>query len=75
MDAHPEIAMAVPLVAEKFDFDAYLAWEATQEGRYEYLAGEVFAMSGGSDAHNTIAGNVFASLRAFLRAAARSLLS
>lgn len=59
--------MAVPKTAEKFDFDAYLAWEAGQEGRHEYLAGEVFAMSGGSDAHNTIGLNIASALRASIR--------
>ncbi|MEA3642670.1 MAG: Uma2 family endonuclease [Lamprobacter sp.] len=45
----------------------YLAWEAAQSGKHEYVAGEVFAMVGASDRHVTIAGNVFAALRAHLR--------
>lgn len=59
--------MALSQPPASFDFDAYMAWEETQEERHEYVAGEVFAMSGGSDAHYTIAGNVFGSLRAALR--------
>mgnify|MGYP002619696316 CR=1 FL=1 len=60
--------MALPQTQETCDFDAYMAWEEHQEARHEYVAGEVFAMSGGSDAHFTIIGNVFAALRAALRA-------
>lgn len=39
--------------------EAYLAWEPTQEGRYEYWDGEVVAMSGGTRNHNRISGNFF----------------
>jgi Uma2 family endonuclease len=37
----------------------YLAWEPTQEGRYEFWDGEVVAMSGGTRNHNRISGNFF----------------
>jgi Uma2 family endonuclease len=37
----------------------YLAWEPTQEDRYEYWDGEVVAMSGGTRNHNRISGNFF----------------
>ncbi len=42
---------------------------AEREGvlRHEYLAGQIFAMAGGSKAHNIIALNVAARLRAHLR--------
>ncbi|HMN19836.1 MAG TPA: Uma2 family endonuclease [Ottowia sp.] len=50
-----------------FDAAAYLAWEAGQPDKHEYLDGEVFAMAGASDAHVTIAGNVFIALRNHLR--------
>lgn len=50
-----------------FSAEDYLAWEATQSEKHEYLAGEVFAMAGASDAHVTIAGNLFAALRHHLR--------
>lgn len=36
---------------------AYLEWEPTQEGRYEYWDGEVVAMSGGTRNHNRISLN------------------
>ena len=45
----------------------YLAGEAVSPIKHEYVAGEVFAMSGASDAHVTVAGNVFAMLRAHVR--------
>jgi len=37
--------------------EEYLAWEPTQEERYEYWDGEVVAMSGGTHNHNRIAFN------------------
>lgn len=50
-----------------FGPDDYLAWEAEQSCCHEYIDGEVFAMSGASDAHGTAAGNFFAVLHAFTR--------
>ena len=58
--------MALPQQKPEFDFDAYMDWEETQVERHEYLAGEVFAMSGGTDAHYTILGNAYAALRSGL---------
>ncbi len=56
-----------PAQAEKpFDLDAYLSWEDSQNDRHEYLAGKVFAMSGGSDAHYTITLNAAAALKKHL---------
>ena len=48
--------------------DEYLKWEAQQEGRYEYLNGEVYAMTGGTLAHNDVALNLFSTLRVHTRA-------
>jgi len=66
---HPRRAMAPqpkpaprPLAPEE-----YLEQERASEFRSEYVAGEIFAMSGASPAHNTIALNVAAELRAQLR--------
>ncbi|MEK0187803.1 Uma2 family endonuclease, partial [Microcoleus anatoxicus] len=39
--------------------EEYLAWEPTQEERYEYWDGEVVAMSGGTRNHNRICINFF----------------
>ncbi|MCJ8279289.1 MAG: Uma2 family endonuclease [Rivularia sp. ALOHA_DT_140] len=44
----------------------YLEWEKTQELRYEYIDGEVFAMTGGTKPHNRIAFNLGAELDNFL---------
>jgi Uma2 family endonuclease len=59
--------MGAPQPQTSFGIDDFLTWEAEQHERHEYRAGEVFAMTGGRDAHNTIAGNVFACLRNGLR--------
>lgn len=45
----------------------YLAGEAVSSIKHEYVDGEVFAMAGASEEHATIAGNVFALLRAHVR--------
>lgn len=45
----------------------YLAFERTSEVRHEFIDGEVHAMSGSSEAHNRIAGNIFAALHGRLR--------
>jgi len=58
--------MALPQTQPRFDVESYLAWEETQPERHEYFAGEVFAMSGGTDAHYTITLNLAASLRSAL---------
>ena len=45
----------------------YLAFEEKSDVRHEFIGGDVHAMAGESIAHNTIAGNIFAALRAKLR--------
>ncbi|APW48553.1 Uma2 family endonuclease [Rhodoferax antarcticus] len=59
--------MGLPLTKTNFDANAYLAWEADQPDKSEYVAGEVFAMVGVRRVHATVAGNVFAKLREHLR--------
>lgn len=59
--------MGAPQHTPRFSLDDYMAWEAQQTDRHEYLNGEVFAMTGAKDAHNTIAGNLFVALRSALR--------
>ena len=58
--------MALPQTQPSFDVESYLAWEETQSERHEYFAGEVFAMSGGTDAHYTITLNVATLLKSTL---------
>lgn len=45
----------------------YLQWEDAQPLRYEYLHGEVVAMTGGTIPHNQVAVNLAAVLKAHLR--------
>ena len=59
--------MADPAVAPPLAPDAYLAMEAASATRHEYVRGEVFAQAGATDAHNDVATNVHARLRAHLR--------
>lgn len=45
----------------------YLQMEEYSSVKHEYIDGQIFAMAGASDAHVTIAGNLFALLRNHLR--------
>lgn len=58
----PQHARFLPL-----GVDEYLEGELHSQIRHEYVAGRVFAMTGTSRAHNLIAGNFYAALRAHLR--------
>ncbi|MGD1904903.1 MAG: Uma2 family endonuclease [Leptolyngbyaceae cyanobacterium] len=53
---------------QKMTVATYLDWEPHQELRYEFVNGDVFAMTGGSLPHNDIAINVLTALRAQVRA-------
>ena len=55
-------AFQMPLSADEF-----LAWDAQQSVKHEFVRGEVFAMAGAGKAHVTLAGNVFMALRQHLR--------
>ena len=46
--------------------DEFIAWDAGQTQRHEFVRGEVFAMAGAGEAHVTVAGNVYVALRAHL---------
>jgi Uma2 family endonuclease len=56
-------ASAFPYVSP----EDYLAAETTSPIKHEYRDGEVYAMAGGTDAHVTIALNLWALLRGHLR--------
>lgn len=43
---------------KKFTVAEYLALERSSETKHEYFAGEIFAMSGGSESHSLICGNL-----------------
>lgn len=51
----------------KFSLDDFMLWESEQSERHEYINGEVFAMTGARDTHNTIALNIASALRSALR--------
>ncbi len=53
--------------SSSMDLTAFLAWEAQQPGRHEFVGGEVHAMSGATATHNTIAGNLSMALRQGMR--------
>ena len=44
---------------KRMTFDEWLAFEETTEERHELINGSIFAMSGSSDSHNLIVGNLF----------------
>jgi Uma2 family endonuclease len=46
--------------------DEFLAWEATQQERHDFVGGEVFAMAGAERRHIMAAGNVYMALRQHL---------
>jgi Uma2 family endonuclease len=53
--------------ARRYTLEEYLELDRTSEERFEFWDGEVFCMSGGSEAHAEIEGNVFAFLKSQLR--------
>lgn len=59
--------MGLPQEKPKFDAEAYLAWEAAQPERHEYVAGEVFAMVGVLQAHNIATLNLASAMRQALK--------
>ncbi len=47
--------------------DQYIELEANSDIKHEYRNGEIYAMAGTTDSHNTIAGNLYALIRNHLR--------
>lgn len=58
--------IAIPQQPEKMTIEEYFAWELIQDMRYEYINGEVFAMTGGTIPHNDIALNLYRPLYSHL---------
>lgn len=52
---------------KKMSIEQYLEWEPQQDYRYEYINGEVLAMTGGTIPHNDIALNFYRALYPHLR--------
>jgi Uma2 family endonuclease len=46
--------------------EEYLAGELTSTVKHEYVGGVIYAMAGARNAHNVVAGNIFACLHARL---------
>jgi len=59
--------MITPATQPVFDAQTYLAWEEQQQEKYEYLAGEVFAMVGARREHVVVSLNLAAALKQRLR--------
>lgn len=59
--------MIANLKCESMTAAQYLEWEAQQPIRYEYLDGQVYAMTGGTIPHNDIALNLATALKLFLK--------
>ncbi len=59
--------IAQPQYPQKMTPAEYLAWEAQQEHRHEYVDGEILAMTGGSIPHTKIYLNFYTALRPHLR--------
>jgi len=51
----------------RFTPEEYFAWEERQLERHEYIDGEVYATSGGTQNHSDIAGNFLTLLKSHLR--------
>lgn len=60
--------IAIPQPREKMSVQEYLEWEPQQDIRYEYVKGEIFAMTGGTIPHNDITLNLYSALRPHLGA-------
>ncbi|MFT3819056.1 MAG: Uma2 family endonuclease [Rubrivivax sp.] len=59
--------MGKALEQPRFDRAAFLDWEAAQDGKNEYVAGEVFAMVGARQQHVVVAGSLYARFREHLK--------
>ncbi|RRR72671.1 MAG: Uma2 family endonuclease [Candidatus Viridilinea halotolerans] len=58
---------AQPATSTLYSEEVYLAFERASMAKHDFLAGEIVAMTGGTVAHNLIAGNLFAALHQQLR--------
>ncbi len=60
--------MATPVQRQTYlSFEEYLAGERDVDIRSEYVDGEIYAMAGASETHNTIAGSFFANIELNLK--------
>ena len=59
--------MSSVLKPKHYTHEEYFALEQAEDWRYEYIAGEVFAMAGGSESHALIGTNIIIDLGNALR--------
>ena len=59
--------MGILQTAARFSFADYLAWEAEQAVKHEFVRGEVFAMAGARQAHVTVSLNLASAFKNHLR--------
>lgn len=52
---------------DEWSYESYLAFEGRSETRHEYHQGMVYAMSGGTQEHSLISGNIYSLVHAQLR--------
>lgn len=57
-----QAARQMPMTAEEF-----LAWDETETEKFEFVRGELFAMTGAAEGHIMVTGNVYSALRQHLR--------
>ena len=63
--SEPRVGYA--LEERRMTADEFLAWDADQTVRHEFVRGEVFAMAGGEDRHYSVALNLAVALHQHLR--------
>jgi Uma2 family endonuclease len=66
---------ALPKPQTLYTFEEYLALEQSEDCRYEYFHGEVFAMAGGSLSHNSLSLNIVFALRSQLNKKCKAFLA
>lgn len=59
--------MAEARQRSEWSWETYLDWESRQEIRHEFVDGEIYAMTGGTAEHDTIANNLRSELNSQLR--------
>jgi Uma2 family endonuclease len=65
--AEPKVAWGGQAAPRLLSVDEYLQMDFEGSARYEYIAGEIFAMAGAAVRHGIIVGNLFANFHAQLR--------
>jgi Uma2 family endonuclease len=62
-----ESVMGYAPAKPRMSAEEFLAWDAGQTLKHEFLQSEVYLMAGGEDRNATVAGNLYIALRAHLR--------